>query len=89
MLLCDDKKDSASVTVSFSKYLDDASTALMQAYSNGDTIKSAIFEVVKRGDDGKVTVAHTIEYANGVISGLEAGSEHDLTSEMYTVEFGS
>lgn len=77
------------VQLTLTKYVDDLSNKLMLAIQKGDSIKSARFEFIRREDDGKVRVVHTLEYTDGYLVGqsVSGTSEGGKSLETVSVEF--
>lgn len=85
----DTETEEERVSLVMTKYVDSASMALFNAMNNGDAIKSARFELIRRDADGKISIFQTYEYTNGYITSLSvsgaAGGDRPI--ETLALEF--
>ncbi|MBZ0298474.1 MAG: type VI secretion system tube protein Hcp [Anaerolineae bacterium] len=75
------------VTVVITKYIDSSSAAFSKALTDGDAVSAAQFEFVRRKSDGSIEIAHTLEFANGLVTGISVSSANDQPTEVISIEF--
>jgi type VI secretion system Hcp family effector len=84
------ESDEQYVTLSVSRYIDQSSQSLMEAAAKGEHITSAKFELIKFDADGKVTVGHTFDFSDGLITSYQMNDSGDSDGrpiEVMNIQF--
>lgn len=78
------KDEQPPTNLVLTRNVDDLSTTFNQMMLESDPITSAQFEFIRRNDEGKVEVAHTLKFSDGLISSysVSGGEQGSETMEM-------
>lgn len=81
-----DPDDPSPNRLSIMRNVDELSNQFARANTEGDPIKAAQFEFVRRNEEGKVETLHSLEFGEGFISGYSiSGGEQSV--EQIEMEF--
>ena len=68
--------------LTLTRQVDDLSPTFQQAMLEGDPVKTAQFEFIRRNDEGKVEIKHTLNFSDGMITSYALGSGEQQTESM-------
>jgi type VI protein secretion system component Hcp len=63
------------IRISVTRYVDDVSQTFLRANHDGDPVLSLQLELIQRDDDGKVQIAKTFTFSDGIITSYSVGGD--------------
>jgi type VI secretion system Hcp family effector len=83
----EDRDTEERVTITITRFVDNASGAFARAYTEGEAVSAAAFDLVRSGSDGNLETFHTLEFSEGLISGISTSSSEGRGIETISFEF--
>ena len=71
--------------ITITRYVDDLSPRFQLATAKGEQVKTAQFELIRKGDDGTIATLHTLEFGDGFITSYQVSGDPPI--EVIQMEF--
>jgi type VI protein secretion system component Hcp len=78
---------SNSLTLSLTKYADSSSEKFARAFREGENVKTAQFEFIRRNERGEVETERNMEFSDGMVANYTIGGGGDRPIDAIDIEF--